>query len=679
MLTALLAFALQGPDVSVPVTVRMPATPVSEVLGQVSKQVGFRFEASQVRDWPIIVSVKSLRAGDLLERIAEVTDSEWVKERDRWVLTRSAARVKKAVEIELADRAARLKPVVDALPTEMSDADIEKAAAEIKKTAREAGSGLKTFLSGPSPASILLGATLKKMPIREIASAPINSFITYSSLRRPGQQQLPAFPSSTWRNYLNLRAKFAKVIELPADVQVAGGLSTAALPSEFHITLGLSRPFATAYVNAWIGLFSAEGKLLDFARANLIPTPIDHPSPLPPSSGPVSVTETSVDLIRVLSATGFVQRWTLRTSSGDTLPVGSPDPTLAPENIAKAVKAVEGEPMAYAVSDWLLDLSSQSGKSLVAYIPDHAFTPLHQRLAPKTTHDVLWRALPELGLEPSGEQTCLVIRPRMFSRADRYRVDRKALRKLVAAAGVYGLPRLNDLLDYVGNAPPVSYMTNLDVTLLTLIFRRNYVNFLSFQEYGDALRLIRAHRMADGESNRLSHAEAMARFAGPYEAMLRSTFASRSGSGIHASSSAEFPTEVEIDPTSAPPTAPDTDVLLQMRSPFDGVLAVFEGGRVAALTPEGVGTFLGLRPENFSGFNPILHFRALHPAKIVRHSFILRAGNSGHSFDIEDVEFRASEKWTVDQLPAEWKDRLEAGRKEGAGIRMSIGGHTPPP
>lgn len=680
MLTTLLAaIALQSPNLDKPVTLRTVAKPVADVLADVTSQVGFRFEASQVRDWPIVVSVKSFRAGDLLERIAEVTDSEWVKERDRWVLTRSAARVKKAVEIELADRAARLKPVVDSLPTEMKDEDIAKAAAEIKKTAREAGSGLKTFLSGPSPADVLLSSALRRMPIQEIASAPISSFITYSSLRRPGQRQLPSFPSSTWSNYLALRAKFARLIELPADVQVAGGLSTAALPSEYHVKLGLSRPYATANVNAWLALFGTDGKLLDFARASLAPTAIAHASPDAPAAGQVNIAESSASLMRILSTTGSVPSPTLRTRFDDTLPVGPPDPSLAPEIIAKVVKAIEGEPLAYAVSDWLLDLSAQSGKNLVAYIPDHAFTPLHQRLGSRTTHDVIWKAMPELGLEPIGSATSIVIKPRMFARADRYRVDRKALRKLVASSGSYGLPRLNDLLEYVEHSPTVAYMTNLDVVLLQFALRKNYINYLSFQEYVDALRLIRAHRLSDGGSDRLTHADATARFASLYEAMIRSTAASRSGSGIHASSSAEFPKEAEIDPFSALPVAPQTPVILHMGSPFEGVLAVFEGGRVSALTPGGLGTFLGLRPENFSGFNPILSFKALHPAKIVRHSFILRAGNSGSSFDIEDVEYRANEKWTVDQLPSAWKDQLEEGRKEGAGIRMSIGGHTPPP
>lgn len=678
MLTALLAFALQGPDVSVPVTLRMPATPVSEVLSDVSKQVGFRFEASQVRDWPIIVSVKSLRAGDLLERIAEVTDSEWVKERDRWVLTRSAARVKKAVEIELADRAARLKPVVDALPTGMSDEDIAKAAAEIKKTILEEGPGLKTVMSGTSAADVLLNAALKRLPIREIAAAPISSFVSYSSDPRPGQRRLPAFSPSTWKDYLAARAKFAKVIDLPPDVQVSAGLSSLSLPNQFQIILGFSRPFASAGINVWLALFGSDGKILDLARASLTMAPARFETSPPPCESPVSVSNAGKRLIHVLQPSRTLPGPSFATQVGDVLPVGAPDPWTASENVAVARRAIEREPLAYAISDWVLDLADQSGKGIVAHVPDFAFNPLQQRLASTIQHDVLWNALLEMGIRAEADANVLVLKPMMFARADRYRVDRGALRKLVAAGGPYGRPSLGALLDYVGSSPPVTYHENLDIKLLGLVFRRAFANFIGFQDQVDALRLLRSFRAEDRTSDRLTLEQALTRFSGQYDTMLRSFYASRSGGGTHRSSLPELPRVSEFDPFAGAAPDPQMPVIMDLAHSFNGVLAVFEGDHAVGLTPVGVGTFLGLRPENISGFTPILKFKKLHPARVVRHSLMFRAGSTGSSFEIEDVEYRPEVTWTVDQLPADWRDQIEEGRKNGASVRMSVGPLPPP-
>jgi hypothetical protein len=679
MLGVLLAAVVQSPDLSKPIALRTVAKPVSEVLRDVSGQAGFTFGANQVRDWPVIVSVKDLPVGQVLDRIAEVTDSEWVKERDRWVLTRSAARVKKAVEIELEDRAARLKPVVDALPTEMTDADIEAAAAEIKKTIlEEEGSGLKTVMSGTSAANILLNASLKRLPISEIAAAPISSFVSYASDPRPGQRRLPAFSPATWKDYFAARAKFAKVIDLPPDVQVSAGLSSLSLPSQYQIILGFSRPFASAGINVWLGLFGSDGKILDLARASLTMTPARIETSPPPSESPVSVSDAGKRLIHVLQPSRTLPGPSFTTQLGDVLPVGAPDPWTASENVAVARAATLREPLSYAISDWVLDLADQSGKGIVAHIPDFAFNPLHQRLATTIQHDVLWKALPDLGIQAKADSNLLTLKPSMFARADRYRVDRGALRKLVAAGGQYGRPSLGALLDYVGSSPRVTYHENLDIKLLGLVFRRAFANFIGFQDQVDALRLLRAFRAEDRTSDRLTLGQALSRFSGPYDAMLRSFYASRSGGGTHRSSLPELPKVSEFDPFAGAAPDPQTPVIMDLAHSFNGVLAVFEGDHAVGLTPLGVGTFLGLRPENISGFTPILKFKRLHPARVVRHSLMFRAGSTGSSFEVEDVAYRPEVSWTVDQTPAEWKDQIEEGRKNGALVRMSVGPLPPP-
>jgi hypothetical protein len=679
MLAALLILGVQAPDLARSITLRTVAKPVAEVLRDVSGQAGFTFGANQVRDWPIIVSVKGLPVGQLLDRIAEVTDSEWVKERDRWVLTRSAARVKKAVDLELADRAERLKPVVDALPTEMSDAEIEAAAAEIKKTIlEEQGSGLKTVMSGTSPANILLSVSLKRLSIREIAAAPISSFVSYSSDPRPGQQRLPAFSPSTWKDYLAARAKFAKVIDVPPDVQVSAGMSSLPLPSQHQIILGLSRPFASAGISAWLGIFGPDGKILDLARASLTPAPARFEVSPPPTANPVSVSDEGKRLIHVLQPSRTLPGPSFTTRLGDVLPVGAPDPWTASENVAVARAAVQREPLSYAISDWVLDLADQSGKDIVSHIPDFAFNPLHQRLSSTIQHDVLWKALPDLGIQAKADSNLLTLKPSMFARADRYRVDRGALRKLVAAGGPYGRPSLGALLDYVGSSPPVTYHENLDIKLLGLVFRRAFANFIGFQDQVDALRLLRAFRAEDRTSDRLTLGQALSRFSGPYDTMLRSFYASRSGGGTHRSSLPELPRVSEFDPFAGPTPDAEVPVIMDLVHGFDGVLAVFEGDHAVGLSPVGLGIFLGLRPENISGFTPILRFKKLHPARVVRHSLMFRAGSTGSSFDIEDVEYRAEVTWTVDQLPAAWKDQIEEGRKNGALVRMSVGPLPPP-
>jgi len=344
MLSVLVAvLGVQAPDLDKSLTLRQPAAPVSEVLAQVSKEVGFSFSANEVREWPIIVSVKAFRAGDLLEQIAEVTDAEWRKERDRWVLTRSAARVKRAADLENADRAARLKPLIEALPTQMSQEELTKALAQARSDIKGYGGDGKTrvqITGGPSPALELIYWALKRLPIRDLAAAPINSFVSYSSFQRPGQLALPPIPSEVWRRYLATRAEFAKSLEVPEHVTIPAGMAKQPMPEGARISLMLSRPNAMADVIATLCIYGPEGQLLDLARHTLsLPAAPIEPSEAP-VSGAIAFSEESIRFLRVLLRPNGLARWALGSTQGETMWVSEADPWLSDGNLDVVRRAI---------------------------------------------------------------------------------------------------------------------------------------------------------------------------------------------------------------------------------------------------------------------------------------------------------------------------------------------------
>ncbi|MCC7433156.1 MAG: hypothetical protein IT363_00615 [Methanoregulaceae archaeon] len=683
MLSVLLGLcAFQVPDLDKALTLRQAAAPVSEVLAQVSKDVGFSFTASEVRDWPIIVSVKSLRAGELLERIAEVTDAEWRKERDRWVLTRTAVRVKRAADLENADRAERLKPVIDALPARMSPEDLLKAFAEARRDLQSGGGDGNTsrmITGGPSPALDLIYWALKRLPAKDLAAAPINSFVSYSSVPRPGQLALPPIPAEVWRRYLATRSEFAKAVEVPGHVTMPAGMAKLPLPPNVRVSLMLSRPNATADIYVALGVYDAEGLMLDLARFHLTlpPVPIESSESL--ASGPMVFSEESTRLLRALRRQNPPGKYNLpSTQPGEQIWISDVDPWLAEENLAVVRKAIEREPTAFHISDWLLSLSDKERLNVIAYVPDHAFGSLTDVMGGATPdHRLVWQSLPRFGIEAKISEGSLVVKPKMFARADRYRVNRAALRKFVAAAGPLGWPKLQDYMTYAMAAPPVTTSASMDNLLLgPILYRRN--SELTDPARVMALRLLSQWRAQSPTGEVLRHGETVRRFGAVYEKFVRVSTAPQA-SYRTISSRREPLREEDLDPF-ALVLGEDTPVILEQIRHSEGALLLIESGAPQVLVPRTLGMYFGLKPENFTGFQPVRAVKRLHPAAIVKRSITFRAGRSGQLLEILDADIRTSETININQLPADWQEAFEEGKQHASNIQATQNTRaTPPP
>jgi hypothetical protein len=683
MLSVLLGLgAFQAPDLDKALTLRQAAAPVSEVLAQVSKDVGFSFTASEVRDWPIIVSVKALRAGELLDRIAEVTDAEWRKERDRWVLTRTAARVNRAADLEVADRAARLKPIIDTLPPRMSSQDLERAFAEARRDLQSGGGDGNTsrmITGGPSPALDLIYWALKRLPAKDLAAAPINSFVSYSSVPRPGQLALPPIPAEVWRRYLATRSEFAKAVEVPGHVTMPAGMAKLPLPPNVRVSLMLSRPNATADIYVALGVYDAEGLMLDLARFHLTLPPVPSESSESPVSGPMVFSEESTRLLRALRRQNPPGKYNLpSTQPGEQLWISAVDPWLAEENLAVVRKAIEREPTAFHISDWLLGLSDKERLNVIAYVPDHAFGSLTEVMSGATPdHRLVWLSLPRFGIEAKVSEGRLVVKPKVFARADRYRVNRAALRKFVAAVGPLGWPSLRDLMTYATAAPVVTATGSLDNLLLEPILYRK-TSMLANPTTVQALRFMAAWRASAPTGEALRHGEALRTFKPTYEQFLRTSAAVHT-SYRSMSTRREPLREEDFDPF-ALAIGDETPVILEQTRRFDGALLLIEGGVPQVLSPRALGMYFGLNPENFTGFQPVRSVKHLHPASVAKRSITFRAGSSGQLLEILDADVRTGETINIYRLPEDWQEAFEEGKRHASDIRATQNTRaTPPP
>lgn len=363
--------------------------------------------------------------------------------------------------------------------------------------------------------------------------------------------------------------------------------------------------------------------------------------------------------------------------SGDLVPVNAVDPWVTDENVAFARRAIQTEPTAFAISEWLLDLSDRMGDGLVACLPDHSFVALSERLTAVATHDVLWQLMPTLGISRSRSEGVLTIKSQFFARADRYRVDRKAIRKLVDSGGPHGLPRFADVLEYAGSAPAFTVDSNLDAHLLNLVFRRNQ------QELGNAssvtgLRLLRMVKSREPQATELSLSDLHSRYAQAYDEVTRAKYASIAFMS-RPSSANEMPMEQATNPYVAPLPDYETVALELKTNESDLVLMILGDGGTHLSGPGGLGAFMGLKPENMSGFTPVLQLRSFHPAKVVEQRVSIRAGQYSVGLRHQDVLAKLDERWTVADLPEAWRETFEKGREQGAFMSVTSGtGNLPP-
>ena len=710
MFLALLVPVVQGWDQLV--TLKCAATPVTQIVQRLAKETGQKIEAPRFENWPVVVSVKDVKLSDLAARIAEVTDSEWVKSGDRRVLTRDAARVRRAIDLEIADRAARLATWMNAnlklQPAQpWSDEQIleigKKAAADRVKLAKAAGyNGMPEItyyaFADRSPAEILLHDFIRRYGVARLAAAPISGRITFSTEPVGRLKPLPFSMAPALQAYERTRTRFAEIApDVPATEQAVVTQYDLARKSlgPWKAVFSIFRPQATANVKVQVTVVDVNGsKLLDVAGVTLELSPLLAVEPPEDLKGKVELGDLSRELLEhVGKPVSYSSGMTVRASEHRVYFPPNIPWKVSPELREQLHRPDKFEPMGFFASDWLLGLAGVRHEQLVAYVPEHMFSPLATRLVANLSFSELWKAQPTMGLDLVEKEGWLIAKPRMFSRADRYRVDRAPLTSLLQAF-LGGIPTLEQVAAYAVKAPATFYNSNLDMRLVRLLHLGLYENLQSelgqhqLRFYASLTPEQRVGGTFDPQAFSPQQKAALAILQDP-SAMYAPGFESKLG--MHAR---DFLQASMLEPSlsllfferadqlaSEPPVPERIEI---SRKKVEGVGVLQEDGSIFPMPATSLGVHLGADPSNVTGVTLIKPSAKVRPCFIETVEFIEHYAIGDRRTGVEGFRLAPGAATTVDQLPAALLAAIEVGKKRGAEWQFRVGvgpdsSNKPPP
>ncbi len=223
-LIALLACRLLTDQIALSsrITYSTVAIPASKLADQLSTKTGFRLEcAPQTKHEILVVRAREVKLQELLDRIAQATDGEWVRTPTGFRLERPAAKLRAEVDALIAARSAKFKTAIELLQkktTELppfDDAAAKKLAERLSDAigggspSPPAPGGMRTLpeLASSAPAGRLLTRYVALLDPTFLAQLPTKHRVVFSS--EPTKMQRP-FPAGMDKLVVTFRQEYGQ-------------------------------------------------------------------------------------------------------------------------------------------------------------------------------------------------------------------------------------------------------------------------------------------------------------------------------------------------------------------------------------------------------------------------------------------------------------------------------------
>lgn len=698
---ALISF-LQTLGLDQKVDYRTVAKDVPLILADLRKQTGVKFDSRGIKNTPVVIVSKGLPLQTLMDRVAEVTDSVWSHESDRYILTRPPGRIQEARKREMRARGQRIKddflkpgrlPAPKLWTEEEARNLLEADRVEFEKNIRASklDPSMQIGKRGvPSPAQMLLHEFIRRVDSGFFGALEKHGVLLYSNRPSGEIRPLPVSLDSEIVTYLKNRETLARVsgdgYYLVDGRKIITPLVLAKRPigPKPDILVALSTSQLTPFPS--LEIFVCEGgRGLDAAS---IMQGFGKPEPLDfrfPTGHPLTLSETSRSILATLELS-YGMPATAVLPGDITIEINQRVvPLPSPELLNVISRPAEHEPFSFFISEWLMQSADALGESMVAAMPDHAMRELLHSLRVAKTLDSPWTRLTSQFVSTRREGGMIILKPASFGAADNFRVDRQALQEYLRVFARQEFPNLSEQIRYAERAPRLYRSGGLDMIWIQM----HDPNLRIFEPWATeqrqaALRLmgLLGAELYSGGDSQIDLANLNSRqFECATEwVQLSRNHVPRSGGYSYGP---DRPEESDME-FALPKPVTRVGKIYFTRKEMEGVLAMSPPSTVLPLTAPELGFRRGALPANTTGFE-LSGFNTFRSARIdgVNIYVSMNVGASMYmNREFRDIHSLGAKSKFL-ELPDGFREKVDRFAKDAATIRVAIpnygGGSSAPP
>lgn len=489
--------------VSASVSFASDAVRVDALLEDLASQTGLELRCDAgVGATPVVAQFHERPLDEVLALLGKVVDAEWDVQGGVRRLSRSGElRLKQEREeakrmAALVDRQVRQALAeVDALP-ELDRAEADRIVDRYRLAEMTSAAQQAEFvrMSTTSPVRRAAVRLLAAVDPQKLATMRIGERLVFSDVPHPSQLRLPSTSKQPLkalreecRTLLAARERLGEQLRAKANF---GGLPEIG-PGTLEACYGKT---ILACTRTGLGRFRLTLLVTDRNGSGILTGATDMPSRMAALFTPYTQTGKPLEISDTMEKLAFLRRDIGYAAASSGTGVRLPDGSTARRQFAITASESEGlppdlglgaifsdprrwDPLGYAFGPLLRQVASAQGKPLLATISDEALFALLLAVSFKqiATHDGLEQLLAQTQIEEGArtpyaavveQEGWLAYKPWLPVAARKQRIDRTALRELIARIRAEGALLLEDAIAYSAKAPAKPGFTSLDSMIL---------------------------------------------------------------------------------------------------------------------------------------------------------------------------------------------------------------------
>ncbi len=674
-LSLLLTSLTFAQDLGKPVTYRTVAIPLRQALEQISLQAGVKLTVSdELGSEPIILCLRGASTKDTMDHVATAVGAKWTdRGKGEYLLERTPAMAEKLEQEAVTKRADVIKKSIDRLsadmaadkrtPQEMATSVAGSFASEMKRFEQNRGSGRDTrMVVAHMPAHRALVRLLKLMRPEDLAALEDGEKAVYSTKPSPMQKALPEGTDQIGEQFQQEQNLFANQFakDHPAPLTVNRDRYQVdvdpmpAPPAKLLVFVGVDFGIRSVTLIAVDPRGRAVGSAAEALR-------IDSMETMQAKFQAVLAGEAKEPEIPLSPESALLTA----ACKAATDMIGNP-PALSPEVRELVLHPVSRDPMSFLVSDAFLGVADQMQTNLIAYpCDDMAFVNFSKADSGNTFKlPSFLEGLDQEGMEITSDKGWTVSSPQDRIEAWRTRTDREAYEKCLQEAdskGYVSIPLAAELAFTVRSAsePMIPGAIGLLSERYNPFFGRDIhaLKFYASLSPGQVAYLVGGAKLPSSEMSQQQWAlfQQVA-----YQARGQVSVA---GPGTDTGEYGDPGTYVLVrEPTEFIPEGLPPDATVSMTSKNSDLIFVntkYEGGWewVADLTIDQIAYEIAT-DQGKAGTKPSILWLAPGVSHDLTMTFDLTPTRKRVATMREIV--RSDARWTLDNLPPDLKNKLDA-------------------